>query len=111
MDPRERPDREKKAFKGPGNEDGLIKADACYNAGLHNNAKWDAVVYQSFTVGDLVGLAGFHEKTSPHSDRLKKLETEELACIVKALELHSGTNYMQHNHEGGYACNACCTCW
>ena len=111
MPARTRSDRDKKAFVGPGNADGLVATEHCKAAGLHDDAKWDALVYQNFTVGDLVKLAGFHERTSPHSDRPKKLGTEELSSIVKALELHSGMNYMRHSQEAQYACAACCTCW
>lgn len=105
--------RNKKAFQGPGteNSDGLVEKRYCIEAGLHDDAAWGSLTYKDYTVGDLMRLSGFHERSGPLSDRSMKLTQQEMGNIIKALELKSGMNYYHPEHEGEYACDACCTCW
>ncbi len=107
-------DRDQKAFIGPGNADGIVSSQHCIEAGVHDGTTWQAPALQLITKRDLMRLAGFHERDgSSGTSVTKTLTTDQLASVVKALELHTGMSYM-HSYdydENQYACEACCSCW
>ena len=110
--PKDRAGRDEKAFTGPGPTDppGHISKVDCANAGLHDPGTW--AVVQDIDVGDLMLLSGFHERNPPHR-KLPPLTSPQGASIIKALEFHTGMNYMGGGHGGGGeagALYACCTC-
>ncbi|MGP0592632.1 hypothetical protein ACTRXD_08865 [Nitrospira sp. T9] len=42
-----------------------------------------------------------------------KITHDQMASVIKALELHTGMNYLGSHGaaaEAEYACEACCTC-
>ena len=107
-----RAERDAKVFQGPATENAgaLVEKAHCISAGLHDDSTWASTTYQNFTLGDMMMLAGFHERKGPISPRPMKLEKQEILNITKALELQTGMNYAHPEHDPEYACNACCTC-
>jgi hypothetical protein len=108
-----RADRDRKAFIGPGNADGMVSSPHSIEAGIHDGTTWQDPKLQLMTVRDLMRYAGFHERSAPFASVASELKTAQLASVVKALELHTGMNYM-HSYdydENQYACEACCTCF
>ena len=113
---RNRPERDDLVFTGPaGNPAGIISEADCITAGIHDGAAWNSAKFQIIATGDLMDLAGFRERVGNPRAGTRELTADELASVVKALELHTGMNYYGHGGQGGYggihACAACCTCF
>jgi len=108
--PQNREGRKEKAFTGKGGKPvGLIKEADCKDAGLHADGTWGKV--KSINVGELMVLSGFHEREPPRH-KFPSLDAHEGACVIRALENHTGMHYHPTGHggdkyEGLYAC---CTC-
>lgn len=109
--PKTRAGRDEKAFTpASGKPAGLVSKTDCANAGLHDAGTWNKV--KNISVGDLMVLSGFHERTPPRR-KLPALDTPQGASIIKALEFHTGMNYYPPGGHGGgeYGeMHACCTC-
>ena len=99
--PDTRAGRDEKAFTGPGgNPAGLISLQHCSDAGIHDPGTWAKV--QDIDVGDLMLLGGFYERDQPHRGLPVDLNSHHGAAIIKALEFHTGMNYMA-DHGGEVA--------
>ncbi len=110
--PQDRAGRNDKAFTpAGGNPAGWVSETDCGDAGLHDAGTWNKV--KNISVGDLMMLSGFHERSNPRRN-LPDLDTPEGASIIRALENHTGMNYYTTpGGQGGYGAqvfHACCCC-